>query len=1571
MGGDNTLGGTRARFDRLTLLRKVAVALAAGAAIATWLAPSLYARERVRTAVPARGRGRAAVVTALAALAAAFGAGAVGAQGNDVFVAAEAALAERLSTTLADAADLPGMTTIRRRLVRVDTDLLELARLRAPAGDAGFPGVAADAPLLTLRLFDDIELSGVVERVEPTATGLGYALFGQLKRSDGDDDDTTEWDMTLLVYGETVAGTIRTASELYEIRSVDGDVHAITQIEPSLPSDDPPLVPPPSSGLESRAAEADAPIAGADDGSVIDVAVFYTPAAQRGASRLSSVSGIAQLVDLLFADTNSALRASRVNLRMNLVRLQPEPYTESDSSRTDLMRLQSNGDGHLDAVHSVRDTYRADLVHLLTDESRGRTSFSCGRAYISVPRSTGEYGFGITDYRCTSNYTFAHELGHNLGLHHDRYQTIDAENRTFDYFHGYVNQRAFRPGAPERARWRTIMSYDLQCDEEGWSSLPGRGYSCEPLRYYSNPNNTYRGDPMGVSAGSFSTGVEGPADASRRIREMQRTVANFRERGGTTGGGPDLVVQSAAVSDSTLTSGQSFTFSATVANRGDATSPATTLNYGRRPRGSGSFSRVDSDSVGGLRPSGTSRESARLTAPTLAGSYEYMACVLAVSGESDTRNNCSNVVSVTVRSDGGGGCTTDLGRVSGAVRRTGSWDGSCDSVLRPGRHARYYSFTLAGSSPVTIDLASSFDTYMALRAGSGTSGRVIETDDDGGPGANSRITRTLSAGTYTIEATTYLSGRTGSFTLTLMVEGGGAGCTTDLGRVSGTVRRTGSWDGSCDSVLRPGRHARYYSFTLAGSSPVTIDLASSFDTYMALRAGSGTSGRVIETDDDGGPGANSRITRTLSAGTYTIEATTYLSGRTGSFTLTLMVEGGGAGCTTDLGRVSGTVRRTGSWDGSCDSVLRPGRHARYYSFTLAGSSPVTIDLASSFDTYMALRAGSGTSGRVIETDDDGGPGANSRITRTLSAGTYTIEATTYLSGRTGSFTLTLAVGAGGTGPNLVVQSPAVSNATLTPGQAFTFSATVRNQGDRASAPATLTYRQRRAGGSWTVVGTDSVSGLSPAASSDESIGLNAPAQAGTYEYGACVSPVTGESDTANNCSVAVRVVVESGPDLVVDSPTVSESSLISGQSFTLSARVRNQGGSASAAATLTFRRRRAGGAWTTAGTASVGGLSPSGVSSESIGLTAPAEAAAYEYGACVSSVTGESDTGNNCSGETRVVVEEPPDLVVETPTVSDGSLTSGESFTLSARVRNQGGSASEAATLTYRRRRSGGAWIAEGTDPVGRLSPSGTSQESIGLTAPTQAGAYEYGACVSTVRWETETDNNCSDPVQVKVCTVDRLGSVTLGRRAVGSWGSGCESTNRTGRYARYYSFVLTRAVEVQITLSSSQDTYLFLLAGSGTDGRVVASNDDIGVGDLDSRIVRTLSAGTYTVEATTFGAGLTGSFALRVSERRPFVDDPIEAGLPIRAVHLTELRGRIDELRVSAGLPRYSWADRTIRPGVTPVRAAHWEQLRTALDQAYDADGRRRPGYTDEIEVGVPIEADHVNELRRAVEGL
>ena len=116
-------------------------------------------------------------------------------------------------------------------------------------------------------------------------------------------------------------------------------------------------------------------------------------------------------------------------------------------------------------------------------------------------------------------------------------------------------------------------------------------------------------------------------------------------------------------------------------------------------------------------------------------------------------------------------------------------------------------------------------------------------------------------------------------------------------------------------------------------------------------------------------------------------------------------------------------------------------------------------------------------------------------------------------------------------PDLVVGPPGVSDSTLTPGQSFTLSATVRNRGSaRASATTLRYYRSTDStiSTSDTAVGTDAVAALAGGASSAESIALTAPDSAGTYYYGACVELVSGESGTGNNCSAGVRVTVESG-----------------------------------------------------------------------------------------------------------------------------------------------------------------------------------------------------------------------------------------------------------------------------------------------------------------------------------------------------------------------------------------------------------------------------------------------------------
>ena len=113
-------------------------------------------------------------------------------------------------------------------------------------------------------------------------------------------------------------------------------------------------------------------------------------------------------------------------------------------------------------------------------------------------------------------------------------------------------------------------------------------------------------------------------------------------------------------------------------------------------------------------------------------------------------------------------------------------------------------------------------------------------------------------------------------------------------------------------------------------------------------------------------------------------------------------------------------------------------------------------------------------------------------------------------------------------PDLVIQTPSVSDSSPNAGESFTLSATVRNQGNGLSASTTLRYyRSTDATISTgdTQVGTDAVGGLAASGTSAESISLTAPSTAGTYYYGACVDPVSGESDTGNNCSTAVRVTV--------------------------------------------------------------------------------------------------------------------------------------------------------------------------------------------------------------------------------------------------------------------------------------------------------------------------------------------------------------------------------------------------------------------------------------------------------------
>ena len=350
-------------------------------------------------------------------------------------------------------------------------------------------------------------------------------------------------------------------------------------------------------------------------------------------------------------------------------------------------------------------------------------------------------------------------------------------------------------------------------------------------------------------------------------------------------------------------------------------------------------------------------------------------------------------------------------------------------------------------------------------------------------------------------------------------------------------------------------------------------------------------------------------------------------------------------------------------------------------------------------------------------------------------------------------------------PDLVV-SVSVDNDTPDAGGEFELTATVRNVGDGASASTTLRY-YRSSDATITTAdteqGIDAMHALSASQSSRASLTLNAPEDPGTYYYGACADAVPDESDTTDNCSAGLPVTVSEPvldpPDLVV-SVSVDNDTPDAGGEFELTATVRNVGDGASASTTLRYYRSRdaiVSPSDIVVGVGPVDALDASGMSTGSIARKAPTTAGTEYYGACVEAVRNESDTTNNCSAAVAVTPQRlgPPDLVVVVSAGSDLSeLAPGQSPDLDATVTNVGDGPSARTTLRYY-------WSTDGmiapsdtelaTDAVLALPATGRSNQSAAVTAPSEPGAYYFGACVDAVPDESDTTNNCSPALAATV----------------------------------------------------------------------------------------------------------------------------------------------------------------------------------------------------------------------------
>ncbi len=396
---------------------------------------------------------------------------------------------------------------VRARPVGIDFDAF------SPMGDA--TGRGADPAVVRLNLFENVVLESPVESVDLAASG--YSWSGGVV---GDPTGPTAF----AVNGAVVSGVVRTRGRVYTVRSDGPGRYVIREVDRSgLPPGAPPLRP--------RAATADPmPSAFVDDPDRVDIAVFYTTAARRDAGGTDEFNA---LLDAWIADVNAAYLRSGIHHLVNLVLRERVSYIEGADSEGDpvaaraLECLFEDDDGCLDAVHARREEYSADLVYLIVGGPYPQ--YQCGIACL-----TGD--FGVAHLPCGSE-TLAHEIGHNSGVNHDRYQEYDEECDTdpetpcFDdfpsaYAYGYVNQLGLAPGAPRERRWRTLMAYHRQCSEAD--------VYCVRLMRFSNPSQSWHGDVLGVpgTAGPSSyrdaedAARRGPADAARTHREVAHDLAN-------------------------------------------------------------------------------------------------------------------------------------------------------------------------------------------------------------------------------------------------------------------------------------------------------------------------------------------------------------------------------------------------------------------------------------------------------------------------------------------------------------------------------------------------------------------------------------------------------------------------------------------------------------------------------------------------------------------------------------------------------------------------------------------------------------------------------------------------------------------------------------------------------------------------------------------------------------------------------------------------------------------------------------------------------------------------------------
>lgn len=341
--------------------------------------------------------------------------------------------------------------------------------------------------MLNINLFPDRKIVAVRDRESRHSNGdtvwVGRVLDEPFSR------------VTLSNCGGVIAGSIELVryggSEVYEITPTAAGDSIVTQVEMS--GDVCPTVVPVG---QVPSGSNPPPVAGDGTISTIDLLVVYSPASRT----LYGKAGIEAMIMSAVADANTAYLNTQINATLNLKAMVEVAYAEDGNISNALTRLQTLSDGFIDEVHSLRETYAADVVTLVCEDSS-----SAGIGYVMTTPSTSfaPYAFNVIYSGALSGLTLPHEIGHHMGCQHNRENSSSAG--AYPYAYGMRNCTIDGTG------FRTVMSY--YCSD------------APRIPYFSTPNLQYNGIPLGIA---YEASPATSSDNARCINSTAATVAAFR-----------------------------------------------------------------------------------------------------------------------------------------------------------------------------------------------------------------------------------------------------------------------------------------------------------------------------------------------------------------------------------------------------------------------------------------------------------------------------------------------------------------------------------------------------------------------------------------------------------------------------------------------------------------------------------------------------------------------------------------------------------------------------------------------------------------------------------------------------------------------------------------------------------------------------------------------------------------------------------------------------------------------------------------------------------------------------------